>query len=803
MKQHILTLAAGLIFLLQGLSLEAQSDYKKFVKDVVDSTSGPNINLYRNKKGKIFLSWPEGYLGRRLMAGGTISSVSDPSLNVGMKYSYPMIFSVESKDSMVVLTIPNYVGASSDPELQKASERNFLPTVHRRIPISARKDGKIIFEISSIVTGAAPKGKEFKSGLGAEEKTAWFGKMKAFEDNVSLTLYQNTEIPTSVGTKTQGSMSSTVSLLVLPEVPMKPRLQDVRIGVFSTGGPGGTGRLDINASPDGVRQYRFANRWRIEPVDIAAWQAGKKVGVKKNIVWYVDDSFPESWKQPIKDGILAWNAAFEKIGLKNVMEVRPFPTEQEDPAFDPDNLKYNCIRFIPNTKMNAMGPSWVDPLTGEILNASVLIYNDVARLLTEWRFIQTAQVDKRVRSGRLPERLLHESLVYVVSHEVGHTLGLMHNMAASSAFDTEKLRDPSFTAMYGLSPSIMDYARFNYVAQPGDKGVRLIPPSLGVYDEYVIEWLYKPVPKARDMWEEAAIAGKIIDAHAGDPFYRFSSQQSSTAASTEYDPSARKEDLGSDPVKSGRYGMSNLRYILSNMNGWVEDDDDYSRRTAFYGRISKQFQRYMEYALAQVGGVYLFNTRGSEAVRPVPAAVQKEALAWVVEELKSSAWLDDRSVTAYMQLAAPASNRLVASIASKLSSVVPSRVSLCSFNSDEPYSVKEYFDDLFDAVFATSISGGVLNSQEKTLQRELVSAMSKPIAAMQGGKASFSDDDQCCFGEGIPIYQRTVDSKDIDESPAYRIQFVRKVKELSAKLADSAPDADKAHYDMLETMITL
>ncbi len=208
------------------------------------------------------------------------------------------------------------------------------------------------------------------------------------------------------------------------------------------------------------------------PSDIYAYSQGELVEPAK-IVWYIEPDFPELWKPMLKRAVENWNMAFEEIGFHNVMEARQFPTRKEDPEFDPDNLAYNCIRFLPSNTLNAMGPSRVDPSTGEIVCASVIVWSDVAKLVNRWRFAQTSQVDERVRTKKLPDDLLDESLEYVISHEVGHTLGFAHTMALSRAWPVDSLRSPSFTRKYGTTPGIMDYAQFNYIAQPGDTGVSL------------------------------------------------------------------------------------------------------------------------------------------------------------------------------------------------------------------------------------------------------------------------------------------------------------------------------------------
>ena len=801
-----------------------QTPYEKLMKEVADSACGGTFNLYRTSKDKIYMGFPRNMMGRRMLVGSTITATSNPAyLNVGYKYVKPTYFQIDLKDSLVVLSVPGANATSSDPGMQTALERSYIPKVLRRIAVQAtsKDSSEVIFEVTPLINSVAPKGKNFSLTKAADEKSTWFSDLKAFSDNASVKVHSNVDFTKTFlmlkGKVGSGSMAYTVSFMLLPENPMPARVQDSRIGVFPVGPGEGSVKYNLTSAEDGFKGYVLASRWRLELSDTTAWKNGQKVTVRNPIVWYVDNSFPEAWKAPIKEGVLAWNKAFEAIGLKDVMQVRDFPTAEEDPQFDPDNLKYSCIRYVPDATMNAMGPSWVDPVTGEILNASVLVYNDVIKLINNWRFVQTAQVDEKVRAVKMPQDIIDESMVYVISHEIGHTLGLMHNMGASSAYPTNSLRNAAFTAKYGTTPSIMDYARFNYVAQPGDKGVRLVPPTLGVYDEYAIKWLYTPVPGAKDIWEEAEIAGKIIEAKAGDPLYRYGAQQMATSAAYgSYDPSARTEDLGDDPIKSSDYGIRNLKYILPRMNEWIgADDEDFTHRGDLYTQLTNQYYRYIGNVMAQVGGIYLNNVKDGSAVKPsVPVArkVQRASLKWVVAQLRSSSWINEPSVTSNLPLAAPQSNKICAAVAKSLASTVPTNVMLSSAvpGVAGPYTVKEYYDDLYAEVFASSIAGRRLSSEEKTLQREVLTASSKDVKSVLS--KSFAEEteadehlggqDWCGFedhslGEGQSPFQKAVSVQTIDESDGCRIIFLNKVKALCLYRRSSAPSEDRAHYEYL------
>ena len=298
---------------------------------------------------------------------------------------------------------------------------------------------------------------------------------------------------------------------------MRPRLADSCIVIFNPN------KLSFSDEDDSIKSYSVLPRWNLQPKDTAAFLRGELTDPIKPIIFYIDSAFPATWKEGAKKGITRWNKAFEEIGFSNVVQVLDYP--ENDPDFDPDNLKYSCIRYVPARVSNAMGPSWVDPSTGEIINASVIIFQDVTKLLNQWRFVQTAQIDESIRNKKMSDSLVEESIAYILAHEVGHCLGFMHNMAASSAFPVDSLRSATFTQKYGTTPSIMDYARFNYVAQPTDKGVRLTPPDLGEYDYYLVDYAYRPHPDKNNEFDETEVLEALIDSKAGNPAYRYGKQQ--------------------------------------------------------------------------------------------------------------------------------------------------------------------------------------------------------------------------------------------------------------------------------------
>ncbi len=718
---------------------KSKTPYDKIVKaDKAESVHGPLLSLHKSE-GKIYMEIPTADLGKDMLLASTTSSVSTPQLGTtGFKQSNPVHVRFVQKDSTIVMEVVNtsfVYDKVKEPNLVEADRLNFGNISFLKFDISAHSNDKkaVLFDVSSFFLEdnrffpvAERRVGPYSVNANLKSNLTRITGLKVFEDNATIKVRRTYSVSLS-DSKGNSPLSDypatfdiTFTLLKLPEVPMTPRLADTRLGVFQT-------RLFVSDTVVGkIVETGFVNRWRIEPSDMEAYLAGKLTKPVKPIVFYIDSAFPAEWKEPIRQGILRWNKAFERIGFKDAVEARDYPTD--DPEFDPDNLKYSCLRYIPVAIENAMGPSWVDPRSGEIINASVFVYNDVTKLINSWRFVQTAQVDPRVRSKKMPDEIIASTLQYVVAHEIGHTLGFMHNMAASSAFPVDSLRSASFTQKYGTTPSIMDYARFNYVAQPGDEGVAFEPPFLGVYDYFLVKWTYLPFPHlGGDFRREFIELDKIVKEHEGDPMYRHGVQQ----FELRIDPSAIEEDLGDDPVKAGGYGMRNLEYIMAHLDEWITDDEDSNHKAALYEEIVGQALRYATNVFMNVSGVYLSQTSESSNLlrtKVVAKEKQRASALWLLRKSLEFDKLGNPSLEKKLYAAANRPFSLYQKYIMSMALAATGKLTFTHYLDSTSYSPLEYSRDVYDFVFDKTIRGDeTLTESERTLQRVYVETIARTL----------------------------------------------------------------------------
>ncbi len=697
------------------------------------------INLHRIKD-KLYFEMPLSLMGKAMLLGSTVSEISDPGdATVGSKPTEPLMVYFTKEDTTVLLRQDFNVSITNDKNIAKAIEQSNIGAILNVFAIKAFNEDStaVVFDVTDLFVGdnkdlnpLDPYGANTYGGLLSrtsrfQSDKSFLDSFKAFEDNIMVKSYLSYECDIRGGRdyyeyKKPVTALVTRTLILLPEEPMEPRTGDPRLGIFPSY------RLKFANDEDRAKYVYYANRWRLEPSDEEAYKSGKLVEPKKPIVFYLDDAFPEFWAKNIKEGVERWNLAFEKIGFKNAVQVLPFP--KDDPEFDPDNMKYSCIRYSPVWTANAMGPSWTDPRTGEILNASVYIYHNLVKLLYNWRFVHTAAVDASVRSDKLPDNVMDDALKYVAAHEVGHCLGFMHNMGASASIPVDSLRSPSFTKEYGTTYSIMDYARNNYVAQPGDleRGVSLTPPAMGLYDYFLVKWAYSPLLDLKTPEEKDKVLNEWVAEKAKDPRYRYGKQQ----IWSNYDPSAQSEDLGDDAMKASEYGIKNLKIILANLNNWFEaksQDKDFAIRGSLYNEVIQQYMRYLNHVYTNIGGIYLTEKYEGDPTPTyafVPKEKQQRAVKFLMEQAKDLDWLDNKELMKNFQLTGSPATDIQAEIVSQLVSVADKGgIALNEAKGSDPYTSKECLNDIYQYVWASTLSGKAPSALDRRLQQQFVKSL--------------------------------------------------------------------------------
>ena len=621
---------------------------EKTYKDIITKDAITDKGLFdiHKVKEKYFYEINDSLLGREMLMVTRIAKTAS-GLGFGGGKQNTQVLRWQIKDNKILLRVVshNVVASDSLPVNEAVLNSNFEPILYSfKIESKGIDSTSTLIEVTKLFNeDVKPLGfpqsrrKGYKiSSLNS--KKSFIESIKSYPENIEsrhVKTYNSSSPPSNSSTGTI-SLEINNSMILLPKTPMKRRYFDQRVGWFARS------QVDYGLDVQESKSLKYLDRWRLEvkDEDLEKFKNGELVTPKKQIVYYIDRATPLKWRKYLKEGIEDWQVAFEQAGFKDAIIAKDPPTKEEDPEWSPEDVRYSVVRYLASPIPNANGPHVSDPRSGEILESDINWYHNVMTLLRNWFFVQTAAINEDARGVSFDDEVMGRLIRFVSAHEVGHTIGLPHNMGSSSAYPVDSLRSATFTKKYGTAPSIMDYARFNYIAQPEDKGVALMP-DIGVYDKHAVRWGYRPIPDAKTAKEEKKTLDKWIRDNENSLMHRF--------GSAGIDPSSQTEDLGDDAVKASEYGILNLKRIVPNLTKWTsEDGKDYSDLQTMYGQVLTQFNRYMGHVSSNIGGVYqYYKTFDQEG--PVYSHVkkshQKKCMNFLHEQLfDTPTWMIDNNI---------------------------------------------------------------------------------------------------------------------------------------------------------------
>lgn len=750
-----------------------------------------------------FFEIPDSMLNRDILIVNRISKA--PTSRQKSRVGYPgdilgsKVIRFENKDNKRIL-VREYSyrerSENKDGMFQSVRNSNTQPIVANFGIETIKKDSltrNYVINVSVFLQKENPlfsfdaDSKEYIGLLNMVGEGTYIDTLKAFPKNIEISTtvtYQSKKGMSNVGFLETGSPRIPLtyelnsSMVLLPEVPMKARLFDPRVGYFTVG------YTDFDSNPQGIEYKKLITRWRLEPKDEAAYLRGELVEPKKPIIIYIDPATPKKWVPYLIQGVNDWQVAFEKAGFKNAIYALEAPTD--DPSWSLEDARHSAIVYKPSDIPNASGPHINDPRTGEILETHINWYHNVMSLLRDWYMIQAGTIDEAARKMQLDDELMGQLIRFVSSHEVGHTLGLRHNFGSSHTVPVEKLRDKAWVEANGHTPSIMDYARFNYVAQPEDGITRAgIFPRIGIYDKWSIEWGYRWLPQFQTPEDEVAFSNQsIIEKLKTDVRYTFGTE------SDPNDPRSQSEDLGDDSMLASLYGIKNLKRIVPQILTWsYEPNKSYAGAGEIYSGVVSQFNRYLGHVTKNVAGIYsnsITVEQTDEIAREfVPANIQKRAIAFLNEQLFTTPeWLIDRQL---MEKAKILPVNVICSLQSGVLARLINKNTLDKMSENEilngkkAYTSAQMFNDLKKVIWSNLGQSDIYKrNMQKAYVENLINLLDKK------GNA-----DKNASGKR-PAYS---------EAPAIAHGQLTELKRLATSAASMTSGTAKGHYQNLITLI--